>query len=61
MIKNSYKKNLYIVEGKIEKKFIEELKTHNLIKLGKCAEFNLMQKKIKKTNNIMSKTYNEIF
>lgn len=48
MIKNSYKKNLYIVEGKIEKKFIEELKTHNLIKLGKCAEFNLMQKKNKK-------------
>lgn len=61
MIKNSYRKNLYIVEGKIEKKFIEELKSHDLIKLGKCVEFNLMQKNIKKTDSIMSKTYNEIF
>lgn len=54
-------KNLYIVEGDIEKNFVENMKRCNCIKLGKCVIFNIMQNIIKPTNSIVSKTYNEIF
>lgn len=54
-------KNLYIVEGDIEKNFIENLKQYDSIKLGKCIVFNIMQNIIKLTNSIIHKTYNEIF
>lgn len=58
MGKNS---NLYIVEGEIEKRFIEQLKQMNLIIPGKVRVFNLMQKVVGDTDSLLDRRVDCIF
>ncbi len=51
---------LYVAEGEIEKRFLNELKQLEYFVPGKFCKFNLMQKRIKVTDNIMSKHYSRI-
>ena len=51
---------LYVAEGEIEKRFLNELKQLEYFVPGKFSKFNLMQKRIKVTDNIMSKHYSRI-
>ena len=54
-------KCLYIVEGEIEERFIKQLKELDWIIPGRISRFNLMQKKLKKTDNILSKRMDYIY
>lgn len=47
MKKLNHGRCLYIVEGDIEKRFIEQIKQADLIVPGRVQVFNLMQKKNK--------------
>lgn len=52
---------LYIVEGPIEKRFIEQLRQQNLLVLGRVQVFNLMQKKLKDRDSLLNKRVDRIF
>ena len=51
---------LYVAEGEIEKRFLTELKQLECIIPGKFCKFNLMQKRVKNSDNIMAKHYSRI-
>lgn len=51
---------LYVAEGEIEKRFLTELKQIGYIVPGKFCKFNLMQKRVKNSDNIMAKHYSRI-
>jgi hypothetical protein len=48
---------LYVVEGEIEKRFINQLTRQDLIKPGRVKKFNLMQKELKNSNDILTNKY----
>ena len=53
-------KLLYIVEGEIEERFIFQMQQSNRLLPGKRMKFNLMQKKIKQTDNIMTAQFDKV-
>lgn len=53
--------NLYIVEGPIEQRFLEQARNKRLVKMGQVRVFNLMQQKIKDRSNIIAKKCKYIF
>lgn len=56
------KKCMYIVEGEIEERFLQQLKQLGLVVPGKVFTFNLMQKQLKYTSNILAfKNYDAIY
>lgn len=56
------KKCMYIVEGEIEERFLQQLKQLGLVVPGKVFTFNLMQKQLKHTSNILAfKNYSAIY
>ena len=54
-------KILYIAEGEIEKRFIDFLKHEEFIVAGRFAKFNLMQDKLKESNDILTRKMDKIF
>ena len=48
-------KCLYVAEGEIEQRFLAELKQLGYFVPGKFMKYNLMQKKVKHSDNIMAK------
>lgn len=53
-------KLLYIMEGEIEERFVFQMQKLNNLMPGKRMKFNLMQKKIKQTDNIMTSQFDKI-
>lgn len=54
-------KFLYIVEGEIEDRFLNQVKEDDYIIAGRVRKFNLMQKKLSAKNSILNTKYDEIF
>lgn len=54
---------MYIVEGEIEERFMDGLKSPKLNKIipGRIAVFNLMQQKIKPSSGLMTFRYERVF
>lgn len=61
MKKLSHGRCLYVVEGDIEKRFIEQIKQVDLIVPGRVQVFNLMQKEIKEKDSILNKKVSSVF
>ena len=53
-------KCLYVAEGEIEQRFLAELKQLGYFVPGKFMKYNLMQKKVKHSDNIMAKKYTRL-
>lgn len=53
-------KLLYIMEGEIEERFIFQMQQSNRLLPGKRIKFNLMQRKIKQTDNIMTAQFDKV-
>ena len=53
-------KILYIAEGETEERFVKYLTSNDLIMAGRFAKFNLMQDKMKDTNNILTRTFDQV-
>ena len=51
----------YIVEGEIEKRFIQALQQMSWIQIGRVLKFNLMQEILKDTNNILTRKIHKIY
>ena len=58
MKKLSHGRCLYVVEGDIEKRFIEQA---DLIVPGRVQVFNLMQKEIREKDSILNKKVSSVF
>lgn len=52
---------IYIVEGEIEKRFIDSMKSSQKIAQGKTYVFNLMQKQLCDNDNIMTKNQDIVY
>ena len=61
MRRNNGEVCLYIVEGPIEKRFIDQLKQKNLFVLGRVQVFNLMQKKLRDRDSLLNKCVDKVF
>lgn len=61
MKKLSHGRCLYVVEGDIEKRFIEQIKQADLIVPGRVQVFNLMQKEIREKDSILNKKVSSVF
>ncbi len=61
MRRNNGEVCLYIVEGPIEKRFIDQLKQKNLFVLGRVQVFNLMQKKLRDRDSLLNKRVDKVF
>lgn len=61
MKKLNHGRCLYVVEGDIEKRFIEQIKQADLIVPGRVQVFNLMQKEIKGKDSILNKKVSSVF
>lgn len=57
----SHGRCLYVVEGDIEKRFIEQIKQADLIVPGRVQVFNLMQKEIREKDSILNKKVSSVF
>ncbi|WP_196600493.1 hypothetical protein [Pectinatus frisingensis] len=53
--------NLYIAEGETEKNFITQLKQKQIVLPGQFKKYNLMRKKLKETDDILTKKRDKIF
>ena len=53
-------KVLYIAEGETEERFVKYLTSNDIIMAGRFAKFNLMQDKMKNTNNILTRTFEKV-
>lgn len=53
-------KILYVMEGEIEDRFILQMQRMKKLSLGKRIKFNLMQREIKQSDNIMTAQYDKV-
>ena len=53
-------KILYVMEGEIEDRFILQSQRMGKLRLGKRIKFNLMQREIKQSDNIMTAQYDKV-
>ncbi len=53
-------KMLYVMEGEIEDRFILQMQRMGKLSLGKRIKFNLMQREIKQSDNIMTAQYDKV-
>ena len=53
-------KVLYIAEGEIEERFVKYLTTNDIIMAGRFYKFNLMQEKMKDTNSILTRIFDQV-
>ena len=53
-------KILYVMEGEIEDRFILQMQRTGKLSLGKRIKFNLMQREIKQSDNIMTAQYDKV-
>ncbi len=53
-------KRLYIVEGEIEKRFLEQLRECNIIKPGRVKKWKMMHEKLTPRSDILTKRVDEI-
>lgn len=53
-------KILYVMEGEIEDRFILQMQRMGKLSLGKRIKFNLMQREIKQSDNIMTAQYDKV-
>ena len=54
-------KVLYIAEGEIEERFVKYLTSNDIIMPGRFDKFNLMQNKLKDTNRILTRIFDQIY
>ena len=52
---------LYVVEGEIEDKYLNQLKSENRVKSGRVKKFNIMQVSVKPTDDIMKRKVSIIY
>ena len=53
-------KILYVMEGEIEDRFILQMQRMKKLSLGRRIKFNLMQREIKHSDNIMTAKYDKV-